>query len=43
MYLPDDTVSSLSEFLVDNVTFVDNEVLVEDFENLSAGHRIIHA
>ena len=33
----DDAVCALTQFFRDGVSFVDNEVLVEDFEDLAAG------
>jgi len=41
--VPDDTVGSLSKFLCDHVTFIDDEVLVEDLEGLSSNHCTIES
>lgn len=39
---PDDTISSLAKLLVDDVTLVDDKVLVEDLEDLPTGHSPFH-
>lgn len=42
VHSPDNTISSLPELLVDDITFIDNKVLVEDLEDLPTGHSPFH-